>query len=146
MKKVLIIGASCILTIAFILAVFCISYWVDDYALSVYREEVEKSLSEVPEVTVLEVVSGCGNSSGTGDHTELCVAVLIETALDKDDIRGKVADITDIYDVYENGYKTLVMDRIDLRFKEENYNGSVNCYILEFLKRAPCSSLDFRGC
>ena len=141
MKKI-IIG---IIIASLVVISVCVPCWVDDLALSGYEEKIEKSIAEVPEIKVLQVVSGCGNSSGTGDHTELYVAVLVETNLYEDDIKNKITGITDVHDVRANGYKTLVMDMIDLNFDEKSYNGRGNCYILEFSERAPCSSFDMRG-
>ncbi len=125
--------------------VHCLPYWINDYSCSVYREEVESSLADVSEISVLQVVNGCGNSSGTGDHTDLYVAALVKTDLSEADIENRIADIVEIHDVSEDGKVTSSMEHVNLRFDEENYDGKGNLYILEFSKRTPFSWLDLRG-
>ena len=124
---------------------FQLPCWINDYSCSVYREEVESSLEEISEISVLQVVSGCGSSTGTGDHTDLYVAALVKTELGEDDIESVLTDITDIYNVSEGEKITMSMVLMNLRFDEENYSGEGNLYILEFSKRTPFSWLDLRG-
>lgn len=144
MKKIIIGMLIGILIASLITISACVPYWIDDLALSTYKEEIEKRIDDIPEVATLQVVSGCGNNSGTGNHTDLYVAVLVETNLEIDDIKNKITGITDVYDC-ANGYRTLAMYIINLSFNEESHSGSENCYILEFSKRAPCSAFDMRG-
>ncbi len=147
MKKTII----CVVCVIIGVILLRLPYQINDRACLEYRKEIEASFIDMPEVAVLQVVSGCGNSSGTGDHTDLYVAVLVETGLDKENLEKEISDIAEIHDVRETGDKTFAMDMIDLSFEEENYTDNANYYIIEFLKESPfagtpLSALDLRGC
>lgn len=146
MKKKLIISSCVICGIIFNIIIFSLPYLVNDALCSDYRDEIEASLADVADITVLQVVNGCGNSSGTGDHTDLYVAALVKANLGEDVIERAFPDAMDIQAVADEGERTLAMELINLSFDEENYDDSKNLYIIEFSKRTLFSWLDLRGC
>ncbi len=143
MKKKLLISVCSFL---FIVIIFCLPYWINDFSCSVYRNKIEDSVANIPEVNVLQMVSGCGNSNGTGDHTDLYVAVLVETSLVEEDLENIIPNVSWVHNAEQNGNSTLAMKNIGLNFKEVKFNSNLNYYILEFVKRSPCSAFDMRGC
>ena len=135
-----------VLGVAFSIIALSVPCWLNDELCSEYRSEIEASLADVPEITVLQVINGCGNTSGTGDNTDLYVAALVKANLDEDSIERAVPGTMDIQAVADEGESTLSMEIINLNFAEENYNDSENLYIIEFSKRTAFSWLDLRGC
>lgn len=141
MKKTIICVACVIIGVILL----CLPYQINNHACSKYRSEIETSLANVADITVLQVVNGCGNSSGTGDHTDLYVAALVK-ANSRDGIERAFPDAMDVRAVVDEGERTLAMELINLSFDEENYDDSKNLYIIEFSKRTLFSWLDLRGC
>ncbi len=139
MNKKIIIGC---LIIFFIIIILCLPYWINDVACLIYKNEIKNNLAEISELNVIEILNACGNSSGTGNHTDLYVAVLAETNLTEADIKNKISDVDLIYDTEKNTYSTLAMRTMNLSFKLKSKQKS---YILEFHKPSPCSDFDFRG-
>ncbi len=142
MKKTIICVACVIIGVILI----CLPYQINNRACSKYRSEIEARLANVADITVLQVVNGCGNSSGTGDHTDLYVAALVKANSREDAIERAFPDAMDVRAVVDEGERTLAMKLINLSFDEENYDDSKNLYIIEFSKRTLFSSLDLRGC
>ncbi len=142
MKKKLIISVLSVLVVGMLL---CLPYWINDVACSVYREEIVDGIEDVSGINILQVVNACGNSSGKGNHTDLYVAILVETSLTETDIKNEIVNISSVHDVEKNGHSTLVMEIMNLNFNEETFNSNQNCYILEFSKESPCSIFDMRG-
>lgn len=142
MKKKLLIS---VFSFLFIVILFCLPYWINDFACSVYRNKVEDSVVNISEVNVLQVISGCGNSSGTGDHTDLYVAVLVETRLLEKELKNKIANVSWVHNVKQNGNSTLAMEIIGLKFNKVKHNRGFYYYILEFVNKSPCSAFDMRG-
>ncbi len=141
-KKKLCISAFCLI---FIIIISYLPYRINDFSCSVYRNKIEDSLANISEVNVLQVVSGCGNSSGTGNHTDLYVAVLVETSLFEEDLKNKITNVSWIHNVEQDGNSTLAMEIIGLNFNEAKFNSNLNYYILEFAKASPFSAFDMRG-
>jgi hypothetical protein len=93
---------------------------------------------------IIDVVSGCGNTGGTGDHTEIWAAILIKTELSEEEIYefyGKK-----VFKVSDEDKETFIMRLLDKEFaclKEiSNYDGY---YIIECIGDPVSSFFDFRG-
>ncbi len=142
-KKVLIYAVTLILLIMVLICAIKLPMLINDLALSKYETQVLQDLKLPEGVTVVEYISACCNSSGTGDHTDLYVAVLVKSEVDKE-VLVKAAEklYGFVYDVKTRGDKTLAMKIADIEFGEKIENTD-NCFIMEFSKRAPL--LDLRG-
>lgn len=132
-----IVGISLALAIVVCL---CIPYWVDDLACAKYHREIEKVVSCVDEVKVIDVLSGCGNPAN-GNHTSKIVVVLIETQM-------TLADLTD---EFRDSYRIMPFDELlegtksfDRFSKHISENGNEN-YVLVYAESAPFYYLDLRG-
>ncbi len=77
MKKIFLILVFSILVICILPFFLC--PLLDDIVLIKYRSGNLKTLNnELPDdVVIMEIVSGCGNTGGTGNHTDLYVSVLV---------------------------------------------------------------------
>lgn len=131
--------------VIFFLIILFLPYRINDAACSVYRNEIEDRVANVSEINVLQVVNGCGNSVGTGNHTDLYVAVLVETSLFENDLKERITNVSLVHDVEQKGNSTLAMEIIGLSFSEVELDSNLNYYILEFAKESPCSDFDMRG-
>lgn len=122
----------------FLLLLIC--HCIDDIALTRYRSEVLQELSLPKGSAVVETLSGCGNSSGTGNHTELVVGVLVRSEMEREEFLHHFPEALPV----ENGeFATDSMSALGMkisRLKEPGYH-----YYLEFIDSAPCSDLDLRG-
>ena len=99
---------------------------IDDMALSRLRADI---LKDIPPEQVVEVVSGCGNTGGAGNHTELYVAVLV---------RGGSSS----QPITQGLLQTPEMRSLDLSF---SFNDGSGYHIVDRCKSAPCSWFDLRG-
>lgn len=68
------------------------------------------------DTAVAETIEGCGNTSGTGNHTELYVAVLLKTDLNEDALREYYPSALS---AEECGWKTLAMVCVGVSFTEQ---------------------------
>lgn len=133
------IALLCIPVLLLILAVF-LSPMIDDMALSGYRDDILQSLALPENAAVVETVSGCGNSSGTGNHLEMVVGVLVRSDLDADEF---TALFPDAFPVWEQDFSTEAMRLLGLNLPKMEEAGRY--YYLEYIASAPCSALDLRG-
>lgn len=124
---------------------FCLPYWVNDISCYLYKNKIEDEVFANSKVKVLQVINGCGNSSGGGNHTDLYVGILIETVLSKDELLYEFSDVRYVYNIEKRGEKTLAIKNMNLRFDEQKYSDNQDYYILEFIKESPCSEFDMRG-
>ena len=129
---------SCLI-IFFIIIIICLPYWINDIACLIYKNQIKNKLAEISELNVIEILNACGNSSGTGNHTDLYVAVLVETSLSETDIKNSISEVCYVHEAEKN---SLAMRIMNLSFKLKSNRKS---YILEFKKLSPCSFFDFRG-
>ena len=148
---VLAIAFISLLLIVISLATF-IPMYINDMALSEYQAQVVQDLVLPEGTTVEEYISACCNSSGTGNHTDLYVAVLIKSTADYETLSEKVKNsfaeedtYCNIHVVEKNGSETLAMKTADISFSKK-IEQPTGYYILEFNKRAPLSLFDLRGC
>ncbi len=136
--KRLIILASILVVVTLLLALIFIPMKVNDIDLKKYTDEVMSTITVPEKTTIVEYVSGCGNSTGAGDHTDLYVAVLLKSELGWEELAESFGRV---HIVEDRGSKTLAMDIIDLEFDENIGNGE-GYYIVEFRKQG---ILDWRG-
>ncbi len=93
---------------------------------------------------IIEVISGCGNTSGTGNHTEVWAGILIKSDMSPE----KVMAFWDsnILVVDENNIRTHAMYLLNEEFKyfdtASQYEGF---YIIEKTGEAVSSGFDLRG-
>ncbi len=128
-----------------LIVLMCLPYWINDFAYNKFKNEVADNVSLVSEVKPLEIISGCGNTSGTGNHTDLWAGVLIETQLSQEELNAAFADAYNIQDTKKSGETTLSMKIFNKTFSAVNKDETKNYFILEFAEGAPCSALDLRG-
>ena len=100
----------------------------------------------LPEKTeIVEVISGCGNTGGTGNHTEIWAGMLIKTELAEKGIHSYF-DLLNVQKVDESHKHTFIMDLLGTRFNRladvSQYDGY---YIVETIDKAVSSSFDLRG-
>lgn len=129
-----------LLLIAIIVLPWVISPIIDNIALGHYESQILEELELPPDVEVIEIIHGCGNTGGTGNHTEMYVGMLVKTSLpaeEWDEYHDQV------YSTLTHGMETWAMGCTGISFSgeyiEEGY------YILEFIQSAPCSEFDLRG-
>lgn len=141
MKELLKIAAWIVIVpIVILIGVYFVAPAVNDLSVPAFEKEVMDGLDLPENAEVVEYVSGCGNSSGTGNHTDLYVAVLIRSDL----TRRELADVYGNLRVSEyDGEQTLAMSIIGLDFEEKT--GGEGFYVVEFSKTAPMSMFDIRG-
>ena len=147
MKKkitLMMIAVVLIVPIVSILALIYVPMKINDFKLAGFTQDVIENI-EIPEKTsMVDYIAECGNSSGTGDHTDLYVIVLIESDLDYDTLASHF--VKDEYfwrmqDVHQQGEQTIGMKCMDLLF-DVDFDKKKNYYILEYNKS---TILDFRG-
>lgn len=112
---------------------------VNDIACLSYRAEVEATLSGAEYIEVIEIASACGNTSGTGDHTELWVGVIIKSNLSLDELTALFGAEVSLYDEIDK------LDSWQDKFSADVEGGADGYYLLEFIKTAPMSWFDLRG-
>lgn len=140
LKVVLIFSLT---IIAAIIIPFIAAPVIDDIALANYKKEVLSNLELPADTEVIEIVTGCGNTSGTGNHTELYVAILVKTDLTENDWKDYGISALDSG---SNKTEPLAMGCIGLSFDLDEEDGFADGYhILEYSKSAPCSMFDLRG-
>lgn len=129
------------LPIVIIISIYMICPILDNIALSRFRSEVLADL-ELPDNTeIAEVISDCGNSGGTGNHTDLYVGILVKTDLPDEEFLSQYSDSA--YSALEKEMETWAMGCIGVYFdKKEAEEGY---FILEFIDQAPYSEFDLRG-
>jgi len=139
MKKVIkIIAILVILVVA-----MCLPYWVNDVACCRYKKDVEKRIAQVPDIRPIEIIHGCGNTTGTGDNTRLWVGVLVKSNSAELVLNGDFDDVQNVQEYNDNN--TILMINKNLKFTCSIDNNEKNYFIVEFVKEAPFSWLDLRG-
>jgi len=119
--------------------------WINDISCRIYRNEVESSLADESYINVLQLLHECGNSSGTGNHTDLYVVALVETDIQREKLEDKVPGVREVFDADKNNYITPAMKIMNLKFNKESAGDGRNCYILEFSRPSPCYAFDISG-
>lgn len=93
---------------------------------------------------IVEVISGCGNTGGTGNHTEIWAGILIKSDLPPDNVKAFWG--SDIFVVDESNTRTFIMRLLGNQFKyfdkATEYEGF---YIIERVDKAVSSEFDLRG-
>jgi len=113
---------------------------VNNIALDIYEREVLKQLELPKDTMIKEIISGCGNTSGTGNHTDLYVGILVRTTLSAEEWARQEKKANYVGSAQK---PSMAMQLLDLEFTwSENGEGY---YVLEYYKRAPMSAFDWRG-
>ena len=144
-KSTILIPVIAVLSVWLLIGLIFSPYIINDIACANYENKVNNIVSNEENVKLLEIVSGCGNSSGTGNHTDLYVAVLIETSLSKEKVKEAFNNVRGINLIKTYNEQTLAMSIINLQFSKTEFINDKNYYILEFVKKAPLSDFDLRG-
>ena len=129
-----------LLLIAMIVLPLVICPIIDNIALGRYESQILKELDLPPDAEVIEIIHGCGNTGGTGNHTEMYVGMLIKTSLSAEEWEEYHYQV---YSTLTHGMETWAMGCVGLSFSEEYI--AEGYYILEFIESAPCSEFDLRG-
>ena len=140
-KKILIVTVFAI--IAAIIFPILSALIIDDVALIHFRNEFISSLELPPDTEIVEVVSGCGNTSGTGNHIEMYVALLVKTGLSEDEWEELGTNAHNPRTDSPNW--SWAMECLGLSFEHEGYHFAEGFYIFDKVKSAPCSIFDLRG-
>lgn len=143
-KKALTIGCITLIAIPVIIIILLVGLFslpiiVDNLACAAFEKDVIRNLNLPDGAAVIEYDRTCANLGGTGDHTELCVAIIIESDVPIDP--DKVVTLADTFAYIEKAPEKLV--GYNIRFK---HNIPENGYVLIVARTAPMSSLDIRGC
>ncbi|MEL7657267.1 hypothetical protein DesLBE_0220 [Desulfitobacterium sp. LBE] len=99
---------------------------------------------------IVEAISGCGNTGGTGNHTEVWIGLLVKSGLSKKELLKYYSDLYNYIEVYETaadgaGYP-IIMQFIDDEFKSfENISNHDDYFIIGRTENAVSSSFDLRG-
>ena len=128
------------LLIAVIVLPFVVSPIIDNIALARYETQILEELDLPPDAEVIEIIHGCGNTGGTGNHTEMYVGMLVKTSLPAEEWEEYHYQV---YSTLTHGMETWAMGCVGLSFSEEYI--AEGYYILEFIESAPCSEFDLRG-
>ena len=125
------------------LAIFiclCMPYWVDDFACEQYKIQVEKVITEVDDICMIDTLNGCGNVAN-GNHTYLIVTALIESEYEKEIVKDKFPDAYEVLQFEELHFET----KTSRRFSKYIIDNSNKYYVLVYAKSAPFYYLDLRG-
>ena len=136
MKKV-IVG---ILVVSLVVICLCMPYWVDDFACEQYKIEVEKVITEVDDISMIDTLNGCGNVAN-GNHTYLIVTALIESEYEKEVVKDKFPDAYEVLHFEELHFET----KTSKQFSKYVIDNSKKYYVLVYAKSAPFYYLDLRG-
>ena len=143
------VGCGCLiaLLLPFVLVflAFVVPIAVDDIACSAFTRDVKNSIVLPSGAEILEVKNACANSSGTGNHTELVVALLIESdvPLDEDEI-SEASGMTLFVKLFNDVSDDVAwMSQMGIRFPGQDT--ADNRYVVMAVKSAPMSWLDIRG-
>ena len=136
MKKV-IFG---ILVVSLVVICLCMPYWVDDFACEQYKIEVEKVITEVDDIGMIDTLNGCGNVAN-GNHTYLIVTALIESEYEKEIVKDKFPDAYEVLHFEELHFET----KTSRQFSKYVIDNSKKYYVLVYAKSAPFYYLDLRG-
>ena len=136
MKKV-IVG---ILVVSLVVICLCMPYWVDDFACEQYKIEVEKVITEVDDISMIDTLNGCGNVAN-GNHTYLIVTALIESEYEKEIVKDKFPDAYEVLHFEELHFET----KTSMQFSKYVIDNSKKYYVLVYAKSAPFYYLDLRG-
>ncbi len=99
---------------------------------------------------IVEVISGCGNTGGTGNHTEVWIGLLVKSGLSKEELLKYYSDLYDYIEVYETvtdgaGY-SMIMQFIDDESKSfKNISTHDDYFIIGRTENAISSFFDLRG-
>ena len=141
-KKVLI--ALIILMSIIIISPFFIFPVLNDMKAEKLANELRSA--QLPDKTeIIEVLSGCGNTSGAGNHTEIWAGMLIKTELLEQDIL-EIFGTTKVQKVSSDRRYTFIMGNLDKSFSSLNNRTNLDgYYIIEWVDGAVSSFFDLRG-
>ena len=153
-KQLVIIVPMAIFII--IIAPYFIVPVLNDARTSIITNEVASL--PIPERTeILEIVSGFGNTSGTGNHTEIWIGMLLKSELSKDEIQdfftktyqfrypGDRSSI-ETYSVKEDRHYSLVLSLIGKDLKKLKSDTDHDGYfVVGITENAISSFFDLRG-
>lgn len=136
MKKLLVIGILFILLTGAVIA----PYVIDNVACASFAGEVQEKIVATQGVYPIEIIYGCTNTGGTGNHTDLWVAARVATDLSEEELKALFPEAY----TAQTEEETVTMASAGKHFGTI-YCGTEPCYTIEFSKSAPCSALDMRG-
>lgn len=148
------VGCGClialILPFVLLFGLFAVPVAVDNIACAAYAKRAERAIILPDGAVILDVQHACGNTSGTGDHTEMVAALLIESdvPLDAKPLSAQLGmEFSAMpyssweYDSWE--YDTPWLKWIGIEFDVQT--ATDDYYVVVALKSAPMSWLDIRG-
>jgi hypothetical protein len=145
MKKVFIVMIY--ILIVLIVSLFCVLLCVH-ILNNIKAHQIVKSLEDLslPKNTIIvNTVSFVGNTSGTGNHTEIYTCALVKSTLSIDEINDIFKPVT-IIKADEQKLKTNAMANHNLSFNELVSADAPNQYFLiEWIDDAILLTFDLRG-
>ena len=148
-KKALKIGciSLLLLPVVIILAVigfFSVPVIIDNIACARFEKSWSEHISLPDGVKILDTASLCANTSGTGDHTEMIVLILVESDGNTDPAEIEIAAGSDFVMLpYDSSKKMFVTKPLGEMFKGQP--DADNRYVLITSRDAPMSHYDIRG-
>lgn len=140
----------------FLISVYFVVPFVNDIRVVMFANEVQKY--PLPDKTsIIETIYGCGNASGSGNHTEMWTALLIKTELSPEEIylfyklNGDDYTFLDYHVVFKVDAQhkdTFIMKQMNKKFKcLESIENTDGYYIAERLQGLDSYSsyFDLRG-
>ncbi len=93
---------------------------------------------------IVEVISGSGNTGGTGNHTEIWAGILIKSNLSSDEVNAFFG--SDVFVVDKSNTRTFIMSLMNKKFSYLDISTDYDdLYIIEIIDEAVSSEFDLRG-
>lgn len=149
MKKLIKRGLITIATIPIIMLIIIIVLFIifpmlNNIKAGSLAHKWSKSLSVPNNIEIIEIIHGCGNTTGTGNHVEIWAAILIKTDLSSIEIKNYFGD--EIFDVDKCNTQTHTMTILNKEFKILNdITEHDGYYIVEKIEDSSFSIFDLRG-
>ena len=136
-----------------IIPIFCFSC-IPIYLNNKKTEKLTQEMLNAPlpnKTELIELFSGCGNTSGTGDHVEIWIGLLVKSELSKRELLEFYRNSYKYIEVYEVTTKTeleycyFIMDRLGISFENLKNVSHDDGYFIVGRTESPASSFDIRG-
>jgi len=133
-----------------IIAVFLVFIKLNDIKTEKLTNEMLNG--PIPNSTeVIEIISGCGNTTGTGNDVEIWIGLLVKSELSKEELlkfyRNLYGKDIQVYEVAADSSRySLTMDILKIEFNSlKNLSNYDNHFIIERPEEAVFENFDFRG-
>ena len=140
-----IIFATVITLFATVIILFIIFPILNDMKAERLAMELQNKISLPNKTEIVEVLSGCGNTSGTGNQVRIWLGILIKTELNDKDIFEYFGN-SDVQKVTSYERETLSMCNLSKKFSRLIHESELDgYYIVEWIADPVSSFFDLRG-